>query len=308
MTHSSNEAIYPWLARLGALTALAVIARLFYIDDTGFSSILFLPGILFLINLLALPGKKALAWAVVLGPVTFVFSLLLLILAATGFFDERSATIFVFRYIGLLALAQVAFTWVAIRTYYSRERENPERENPEHKRKDRRILNGAIIGGAIFTFVFLITLAAIPNVIRSKVRRNDGRAVYSLQVLNEALAAYRKDHPAHGFPASLTALQPYSSYNGHRIDPLLLCNSSSCVKDGYVFSYQLKDSKPPAPAYSLTARPVHYDRTGLENLYTDESGGIHWIGEDRAPLASDAPLHYEPLKPGEQEPQTQDVD
>ncbi|HTC94668.1 MAG TPA: hypothetical protein VK699_14600 [Terriglobales bacterium] len=308
MTHSPNEAIYPWLARLGALTALAVIVRLLYTDDTGFSAILLLPGILFFINLLALPGKKALAWSVVLGAITFLFSLLMLILTATGFFSKRSAAIFVFKYIGLLALAQVALAWGAIRTYYARERVDPERDNPEHKRKDLRILTGAIIGGAIFAFVFLLTLAAIPNLIRSKVRRNDARAVYSLQVLNEALAAYRKDHPASGFPASLTALQPYSSYNGHRIDPLILCNGSSCVKDGYVFSYKLKDSKPPAPGYSLTARPVHFDWTGLKNLYTDESGSIHLISEDRAPLASDTPLDYEPLKPGQQEPQVEDVD
>src|SRR5579859_1118886 len=296
MTHSSNEAMYPWLARLGALTALAVIARLIYLDDTAFSTILILPGILFFINLLALPGKKALAWAVVLGPITFIFCLLMLLLAATGFFDKRSDAVFVFKYIGLLALAQVALTWGAIRAYYSREREDPERENPEHKRKDRKVLNGAIIGGAIFTFVFLITLAAIPTVIRSQVRLNDGRAVYSLQVLNEALAAYHKDHPAQGYPAILTALQPYSSYNGHRIDPLLLCADFRCVKDGYVFTYNLKNSKLPAPGYSLIARPVHFDRTGLKNFYTDESGDIHWIGEDRAPLASDVPLHYEPLK------------
>ncbi|HZS26988.1 MAG TPA: hypothetical protein VFB76_07135 [Candidatus Angelobacter sp.] len=308
MTQSRDDAMYPWLARLGALTALAVIARLIYLDDTAFSTILILPGILFFINLLALPGKKALAWAVVLGPITFIFCLLMLLLTATGFFYKRSEAIFVFKYIGLLALAQVALTWGAIRAHYSRDRNDPERENPEHKRKNRKILNGAIIGGAIFAFVFLITLAAIPNLIRSNVRRNDARAIYSVQVLNEALAAYRKDHPAQGYPASLTALQPYASYNGHRIDPLLLCNNSSCVKDGYVFSYKVKGSAPEAPGYSLTARPVHYDWTGLKNLYTDESGSIHRVSEDRAPLASDTPLDNEPLKPGEQEPQVEDLD
>ncbi|HTD21812.1 MAG TPA: hypothetical protein VK738_04110 [Terriglobales bacterium] len=299
---------FVWTARLGALTALLVIARLFYIDDTGFSVILVLPGFLFLINLLALPRKRALAWSVVLGCTAFVICGLILLLAAIGFFDERSSTIFVFKYVGLLTVAQVALVWGAIRTYYSRQRKDPEYESPERKIKDGKILNGAIVGGVILTVLFLVILAALPTFIRSKVHRNDAGAIYSLRVLNEALAAYRKDHSGQGYPASLTSLQPYSSFNGHRIDPRLLCSNPSCIKDGYVFTYSLSNSKPLMAGYSLIARPVRYDRTGSKNFYTDESGGIHAASEDRVPLASDTPLDYGPLKPEEQKPLPEDLD
>src|SRR5260370_11773284 len=120
---------YVWTARLGALTAILVIARLFYIDDTGFSVILALPGILFLINLLALPRKRALAWAVVLGCIAFVICGLILLLAAFGFFGERSSTVFVFKYVGLLTFALFALVCGSILTYSSPHPADPEPHN-----------------------------------------------------------------------------------------------------------------------------------------------------------------------------------
>jgi len=277
-------------------------------DGAGYSVVLVLPFILFLINLLALPQRRALAWAVVLGCIGFVMCSLILLFAAGGFFAKGPSTVFVFKYVGLLTLAQVALAWGAIRTYYALEGADPERENPEHKSKDHKILTGAIAGGFIFTFIFLLVLAVLPTFIRSQLRYNDERAFYGLRVLNEALDAYHKDHPGQGYPASLISLQPYSSYNGHKIDPRLLCNAPSCVKDGYTFAYSLNTTKPGITGYFLIVRPVRYDRTGTKNFYTDESGGIHATIEDRMPLASDSLLEYGKLEPGEQEPEPEDSD
>jgi hypothetical protein len=225
-----------------------------------------------------------------------------------GFFDKGPSTIFVFKYVGLLTLAQVALAWGAIRTYYSLERADPEREKPEHKIKNRKALIGAIVGGVFFTFVFLLTVAAFPTFIRSTVLRNDAWAIYSLRVLNEALAVYHKEHPEQGYPANLTSLQPYSSYNGHKIDPSLLCHAPSCIKDGYAFTYSLNNTKAGSAGYSLIARPVHYERTGSKNFYTNEAAKIHTTTEDRTPAANDITLDYGQLKPGEQAPQPEDTD
>jgi hypothetical protein len=114
-----------------------------------------------------------------------------------------------------------------------------------------------------------------------------------LESINKAASGYA--NLLGGFPESLGALgsPPWGQQaNCRAAGPLerRLDNSSA----GYLIEYH---SGPPSTAftescggaksYTITARPIVYGKTGLLNLYTDESGDIRCTDEDRPANASD---------------------
>jgi hypothetical protein len=59
----------------------------------------------------------------------------------------------------------------------------------------------------------------------------------------------------------------------------------SGVKDGYVFSMGSSGS-----AFTVGARPMIYDSTGVRSFFSDESGVIRYTREERPATADDPPL------------------
>ncbi len=64
------------------------------------------------------------------------------------------------------------------------------------------------------------------------------------------------------------------------------------VKNGYTFllTAGLTDEQGKITTFSIVARPVEYGVTGWANFFSDETGVIRYIAEDRPATAEDSPL------------------
>jgi type IV pilus assembly protein PilA len=120
----------------------------------------------------------------------------------------------------------------------------------------------------VVAIILIIVAIAIPNLMRSKISANETSAVTSLRTLNSALVLYNSTYGA--YPAQLNYLQPPNSGNptstaADLIDQVL----ASGVKAGYTFVYT---QGPSGATYSIVARPLVDNQTGLRHFYTDQSG------------------------------------
>ncbi len=123
---------------------------------------------------------------------------------------------------------------------------------------------------------------------------NEPAAVGSLRAINTACAAYASRYPERGYPRTIEHLGPPLSGQGPDADHAYLLDAALVkgVKAGFRFHYTAgpPDEKGIITTYSVTARPVEFGVTGSLNLYTDQTGTVRVVREDRAATAQDPPL------------------
>lgn len=74
------------------------------------------------------------------------------------------------------------------------------------------------------------------------------------------------------------------------LDQNLGCPAPACIKTGYRFMYKpvIKDGV--VVHYSVVARPVEYEETGIRSFFSDDSAIIRATSDDRDANANDPPL------------------
>lgn len=129
----------------------------------------------------------------------------------------------------------------------------------------------------VVAIILIIVAIAIPNLMRSRISANETSAVSSLRTLNSALVLYNSTYGS--YPAQLNYLQPPNSGNpsstaADLIDQVL----ASGIKAGYTIVYT---PGPSGATYSIQARPLVDNQTGLRHFYTDQSGVTRFnVGAD----------------------------
>jgi type IV pilus assembly protein PilA len=129
----------------------------------------------------------------------------------------------------------------------------------------------------VVAIILIIAAIAVPNLLRSRISANEASAVSSLRTINSALVLYNSTYGS--YPASLNNLQPPTSGNplstaADLIDQVL----ASGTKAGYQFIYTQGMN---GATYSIQARPLVDNQTGLRHFYTDMSGVTRFnVGAD----------------------------
>jgi hypothetical protein len=122
---------------------------------------------------------------------------------------------------------------------------------------------------------------------------NESSAIGRLRTLNTALLTYVNMYGEIGFPSDLAVLSVQQE--GMEPNPvqagLLQADmaKNSFTSEGYLFNYTQRGDGAQG-AYSVSARPVEFGKTGTSSFYTDESGVIRSTGEDREANVEDAPV------------------
>ena len=122
---------------------------------------------------------------------------------------------------------------------------------------------------------------------------NEESAVASLRTINTSEITYHSSFPS--FPSysrDLASLGPGvvvpNPNHAGLIDEVL----ASGKKSDYVFRYNAgaADRRGRIEAYTVTASPVVFGKTGLKNFFMDETGVIRETFEDREATRTDPPL------------------
>ena len=126
--------------------------------------------------------------------------------------------------------------------------------------------------------ILLIAAISVPNMMRARMKANEGSAVASLRTINTAEAMYTSAYPEVGYSGILADLGSHGSScesmtrtNSCLImDPML----TSSLKSGYTFDLA-GDGKVPDRNYTITAAPVSMGSSGRCIFVTDQSGQLH---------------------------------
>ena len=155
-------------------------------------------------------------------------------------------------------------------------------------------LTGLILGYtglAIIPFL-IIAAIAIPSLLKSKMAGNEASAVGSLRQYVNGCIAYSNMHPELGYPANLSLMGPAGD---GLLDAVLAPAGgvNTAQKSGYVFEYTPGnvDASRRINTFTITARPVAYDKTGKRSFFTDESGVIRLTTANQAATVYDAPIY-----------------
>jgi type IV pilus assembly protein PilA len=129
----------------------------------------------------------------------------------------------------------------------------------------------------VVAIILIIVAIAVPNLLRTKISANEASAVSSLRTLNSALVLYNSTYGS--YPAQLNYLQPPNSGNPtSTAADLIEQGLAGGTKAGYTFTYT---AGPGGASYSLIARPLVDNQTGLRHFYTDQSGATRFnVGAD----------------------------
>ncbi len=103
---------------------------------------------------------------------------------------------------------------------------------------------------------------AIPNLVRSKVVANEGKAITSVRSLGTAQVTYATKNGAGTFAADLSTLE-----TAGLIDSVL----GSGTTDSYAFSVSGS-----GVTFQINATPLVYQTTGIRSFFADESGVIRY--------------------------------
>jgi hypothetical protein len=166
----------------------------------------------------------------------------------------------------------------------------------EKEPRDKRTLAVEVVTAGICFGLLLVVGVVLPNFLRSHMAVNDSTAIGTLRTLNTALEAHASTYPQCGFPDSLADLKPTGTPGPQQSDLLDREHAQDTfTRKGYSFSYRLMAGKgdcqaEPGTGYALVARPLQFGKTGWRNFFTDQTGVIRSMAEDRAATADDPPL------------------
>jgi len=141
----------------------------------------------------------------------------------------------------------------------------------------------------------LIATMALPMLMRSRMSTNESTAVASLRtVLNaetqfQAAVFVDADSDNVGDFAALsgaTSLANPAAGTEPFIDEVLADGS----KNGYIYVIVVDNAGAGDEAFTCTARPVTYGRTGVRSFFIDESGVVRFEIANVAPTVNSAPI------------------
>ena len=123
----------------------------------------------------------------------------------------------------------------------------------------------------------------------------EGDAVAALVAVNTAQFVYSAQHPERGYAPSLSELGPGAA----NLIPGALAQGSTA---GYRFEITPgeRDENGRLVGYTLVARPLAFGSSARRSYLTNQSGGIRWTEENRAPTLDDPPVEGAPGPPGAQ--------
>jgi hypothetical protein len=125
----------------------------------------------------------------------------------------------------------------------------------------------------------------------SEQNSHEETAIGTLGMLGTALLNYSSSFGEVGFPQDIAALagnedDPSAQHAG-LVD--MSFETKPCIREGYKFEYSLIRQGTDG-AYSITARPTQFGKTGTQSFYVDETGVIRATKEDRLATADDDPI------------------
>jgi hypothetical protein len=163
---------------------------------------------------------------------------------------------------------------------------------------------GKIVKAFVVLAILFLILSASPAAtdcpLRSWIAVNEASVMASLRTLNTAQVTYGSTYNS-GFTDTLTKLcspdnGPPDAKAADLLDPLMCgkAGDSGTVfrKNGYIFTYTPgpHDSHGRVAAYTISARPAEYQKSGVRSFFTDQSSVIRATAENRAATAHDQPL------------------
>lgn len=121
-------------------------------------------------------------------------------------------------------------------------------------------------------------------------RTNEMTAIGALRTITTSLIGYASAFSDIGFPEQMSALTGKAGEESSAEHAMLLgpeFANKPCIKNGYRFEYTLVRRGADEGAYTVTATPVEFGKTGSRNFFVDESGVIRSTKEDRLATAED---------------------
>jgi hypothetical protein len=228
------------------------------------------------------PRKPGLALAVSITPFAFLLTLFFTLISMAIEEPEPGMKAAIAALLVLFAAAQTGVMVGAIGAYRSMPREP----------KDTRTLVFGMVNAIVWYGIFFVLGGvSIPSMVVNRKAMNENVAASRLRTLNVALAIYAQTYPEVGLPASLTPLTVPSDHPTSQAAALiageLACEGVSCSYRGYTFDYRMIQPTGPKSAYTITARPMVYRKTGIRSFFTDETGHIRFTRENRAATVQD---------------------
>jgi len=128
----------------------------------------------------------------------------------------------------------------------------------------------------VIMVIVLIAAIAIPNLLRHRLRANEGAAITSLRTLSAAAQSYRAVNPA--YPNDLNSL--WSGLSVPYIDEVMAGGN----RQGYDFSLAGNTGN-----FTATAIPQSWFVSGTRAFFVDSSGIIRYTTDSSTPPASSSP-------------------
>lgn len=265
------------MARVSALAVLTVIfAGIAYSRESGF----ILYGLLFavpnIVFVLAPNSRKWQSWGWAIAWVIIAFALVqtvFTVLSITRRAHRSDVVVLVFLMALLLTLAaQLNFV--------------------------RRAFQGKIAFGtpllrATLYYVcwLLVVGTTLPNWYVPPIVGRENKVVDDLRKYSTAMELYAQTSRYASYPTKLSALaaplEQGKVVPSSMLDSDLMCAQASCVKNGYRFEYRPLFTGGRVAAYTISARPLEYEETGIRSFLLVANRKIYQTREERDALLTD---------------------
>ena len=147
----------------------------------------------------------------------------------------------------------------------------------------------------VLAIIMIISVIAIPNLLRSKMAANEASAAGSLRTMATAAITYSSTY-GDGFPADLPTLGGPVGTTQASCDHAVLIDSvlstAPFQKSGYTFAFTGTNKFAVQPVgctnpgwnnFTITAVPINVGSTGQRGFYVDETGVIRLTTDGSAP-------------------------
>jgi len=144
----------------------------------------------------------------------------------------------------------------------------------------------------VVAIIVTITVVAVPNLLKTRMKGNETSALASLKAMNEACQLYYGTYSSYphnqsdlGPPQSGTATKTAADFLDSVLAPP---NGTVASKSGYVFRYVAGPAEPSGNvnSYTIYADPESYDHTGVSRYYTDQNAIVRYTMDNSPPSAT----------------------
>src|SRR6266404_3680298 len=130
---------------------------------------------------------------------------------------------------------------------------------------------GAVV---LIPVVLIIAAIAIPNLLRARISANEASAVGGVRTLNTALVSYQAQY-GH-YPETMGALASNGNTTPSETGAMLIDDVlAKGERSGYRFVYEhVAPGEGQPESYSVIARPLVQNQSGVRSFFSDETGII----------------------------------